>query len=171
MRLSPKSALLSCLLLAAAPDPVSAQYSVLEGGSFERLLGLSGDAVAFTYRRTEASRRGFGLDLGVGLFPAALGLRTVRLQVDGGFAQTQAIGPAALVLKAGVGSLMDLGQLTQLIPGLQAGVAAIVPLERRCALRIDLTRRQFFPNGESVALWSIGVGLTVVSLGRPAPTR
>jgi hypothetical protein len=167
MRLSPKSALLSCLLLAAAPDLVSAQFSSFEGGSFERLLGLSGDAVAFTYRRTEASRQGFGLDLGIGLFPAALGVRTVRLQVDAGFAQTQAIGPGALVLKAGVGSLMDLGQSTQLIPGLQAGIAAVIPLERRCGLRLDLTRRLFFPDGESVALWSFGVGLTVM-LSRPA---
>ena len=171
MRLSPQSALLSCLLLAAMAHGASAQSSVLEGGGFERILGLSGDAVAFTYRRTEVSRRGSGLDLAIGLFPAALGMRTVRLQVDAGFAATQTIGPAALVLKAGVGSLMDLGLLTQLIPGLQAGVAAIIPLERRCALRLDLTRRQLFPDGEPVALWSLGVGLTVRSAGRPAPGR
>jgi hypothetical protein len=88
MRLSSKSMLLSCLLLAAAPDGVSAQASVFDGGSFERILGSGGDAVAFTYRRTEASRRGFGLDLAIGIFPAALGFRTVRLQVDAGFAAT-----------------------------------------------------------------------------------
>ena len=139
--------------------------------TFERILGSGGGNVAFTYRRTEVSRRGSGLDLAIGLFPAALGMRTVRLQVDAGFAATQTIGPAALVLKAGVGSLMDLGLLTQLIPGLQAGVAAIIPLERRCALRLDLTRRQLFPDGEPVALWSLGVGLTVRSAGRPAPGR
>ena len=171
MRLSPQSALLSCLLLAAMAHGASAQSSVLGGGGFERILGLSGDAVAFTYRRTEVSRRGSGLDLAIGLFPAALGMRTVRLQVDAGFAATQTIGPAALVLKAGVGSLMDLGVSTRLIPGLQAGVAAIIPLERRCALRLDLTRRQLFPDGEPVALWSLGVGLTVRSAGRPAPGR
>ena len=171
MRLSPQSALLSCLLLAAMAHGASAQSSVLGGGGFERILGLSGDAVAFTYRRTEVSRRGSGLDLAIGLFPAALGMRTVRLQVDAGFAATQTIGPAALVLKAGVGSLMDLGLLTQLIPGLQAGVAAIIPLERRCALRLDLTRRQLFPDGTPVALWSLGVGLTVRSSGRPASGR
>jgi hypothetical protein len=171
MRLSPQSVLLSCLLLAAAPDGASAQGSVFDGGSFERILGSGGQAVAFTYRRTEVSERGFGLDLAIGIFPAALGYRTVRLQVDAGFAATQAIGPAALVLKAGVGSLMDLGLSTQLIPGLQAGVAAIIPLERRCALRLDLTRRQLFPDGEPVALWSLGVGLTVRSRGRPASGR
>jgi hypothetical protein len=171
MRLSPRSALLPCLLLAAAPDHASAQYSAFEGGSFERILGLGGQATAFTYRRTEVSRRGVGLDLGVGIFPAALAYRTARLQVDAGFAETQAIGPAALVLKAGVGSLLDLGPSPQIVPGLQAGVAAIIPLERRCAFRLDLTRRQFFPDGESVALWSLGVGLTVRSTGRPASGR
>lgn len=171
MPLSPRFALLSCLLLAAAPDGVSAQSSVFDGGGFERILGLSGDAVAFTYRHTEVSRRGVGLDLAIGIFPAALGFRTVRLQVDGGFAATQAIGPADLVLKAGVGSLMDLGQLTQLMPGLQAGMAAIIPLERRCAFRLDLTRRRLFLDGEPVGLWSLGVGLTVRSRGRPASGR
>lgn len=171
MRLSPQSALLSCLLFAALADGVSAQSSVYEGGSFERVLGLAGHAAAFTYRRTEASRQGLGLDLGIGLFPAALAGRTVRLQVDAGFAQTQAIGPAALVLKAGVGSLMDLGPSPLLIPGLQAGVAAIIPLERRCSFRVDLTRRLFFPDGGPVGQWSIGVGLTVLTRSRPASAR
>jgi hypothetical protein len=171
MHLAPKSALLSCLLLAALADGVSAQSLVFQGGSFERVLGLPGHAVAFAYRRTEASRRGFGLDLGLGLFPVALTVRTVRLQVDAGFALTQAIGPAALVLKAGAGSMMDLGQSTQLIPGLQAGVAAIIPLEGRCSLRLDLTRRQLFPAGESVARWSIGFGLAVLTRSRPASGR
>jgi hypothetical protein len=165
MPLSPQSILLSCLLLAAAPDGVSAQSSAFDGGSFERILGSGGQAVAFTYRRTEVSQRGLGLDLAVGFFPAALGFRTLRLQVDAGFGATQAIGPASLVLKAGVGNLMDIGLSTQLIPGLQAGVAAIIPLERRCAFRLDLTRRQLFPDGAPVALWSLGVGLTVRSSG------
>jgi hypothetical protein len=171
MRLSPKYALLSCLFLAAAPDRVLAQFSSFEGGSFERDLGLGGQPVAFTYRRTEVSRGGLGLDLGVGIFPAALAARAVLLQFDAGFAQALAIGPATLVLKAGTGSLLNLGQSAQVIPGLQAGVAAIIPLERRCAFRLDLTRRQLFPDGEPVALWSLGVGLTVRSSGRPASGR
>jgi hypothetical protein len=168
MRLSAQSVLLPCLLLATLLHGASAQSSVLEGGSFERVLGLPGHAAAFTYRRTEASRRGFGLDLGIGLFPVALIVRTVRLQLDAGFAFTQAIGPAALVLKAGAGSLMDLGLSTQLIPGLQAGVAAIIPVERRCGLRVDLTRRQLFADGGSVARWSIGFGVTVLTRSRTA---
>jgi hypothetical protein len=171
MRLSPASALLSCLLLAAAPDGVSAQSSVVEGGSVERYLGQGGHAVAFTYRRTEASRRGLGLDLAVGIFPAWLAVRTARLQVDAGFAQTQALGPAALVLKAGVGSLLDVGPSPQIIPGLQVGIAATIPLEARCSLRLDLTRRQLFPVGGPVARWSIGFGLTVRSLSGPASGR
>jgi hypothetical protein len=171
MRLSLKYALLSCLVLAAAPDPVSAQFSSFEGASFERVLGRGEPAVAFTYRRTESSRGGLGLDLGVGVFPAALAVRTVLLQFDAGFAYTQAIGPAALVLKAGAGSWMILGQSAQMIPGLQAGVAAIIPLDRRGGLRLDLTRRQLFPDGESVALWSIGFGFTVLTRSRPTSGR
>jgi hypothetical protein len=171
MRLSPRYALLSCLFLAAAPGRVLAQFSSFEGASVERLLGLGGQAVAFTYRRTEASQHGLGVDLAVGIFPAALAFRTALLQVDAGFARTQAIGPAALVLKAGVGSLMNLGQSAQIIPGLQVGVATIIPLERRGSLRLDLTRRQLFRDGGSVALWSIGLGLTVLTRSRPASGR
>ena len=171
MRLSPRFTLLPCLLLATAPDFASAQFSAFEGGSFERILGLGGEATAFTYRRTEVSRRGLGLDLGVGIFPAALAYKTVLLQFDAGAARTQAIGPAALVLKAGVASLAYLGQSAQIIPGLQAGVAAIIPLERRCGLRLDLTRREFFPDGGSIALWSLGFGLTVMTRSRPASGR
>ena len=169
--LSLKYALLFCLFLAAAPDRVSAQVSSFEGASVERMLGQGGQAVAFTYRRTEVARHGLGVDLGVGIFPAALAVRTVLLQFDAGFARTQSIGPAALVLKAGVGSLMLVGQSAQIIPGLQAGVAAIVPLDRRGGLRLDLTRRQFFPDDGSVALWSIGFGLTVMTRSRPASGR
>jgi hypothetical protein len=168
MRLSPRFVLLLCLLLATGPDFAAAQFSSFEGGSFERILGLGGEATAFTYRRTEVSRHGVGVDLGVGIFPAALASRTVLLQFDAGFARTQAIGPAALVLKAGVAGLTYVGQSAQIIPGLQAGVAAIIPLERRCGLRLDLTRRQFFPDGGSVALWSLGFGLTVMTRSRPA---
>jgi hypothetical protein len=171
MRLSPRFALLPCLLLVTWPDFAVAQFSSFQGGSFERILGLGGEATTFTYRRTEVSRGGIGVDLGVGIFPAALAYRTVLLQFDAGFARTQAIGPAALVLKAGVASLTYLGQSAQIIPGLQAGVAAIIPLERRGSLRLDLTRRQFFPDGGSVALWSLGVGLTVMTRSRPASGR
>jgi hypothetical protein len=171
MRLSPRYGLLSCLFLAAVPARVLAQFSSFEGGSFERVLGLGGQAVAFTYRRTEASRHGLGVDLAVGIFPAALAYRTLLLQFDAGFARTQAIGPAALVLKAGVASLTYLGQSAQIIPGLQAGVATIIPLDRRGGLRLDLTRRQFFADGESVALWSIGFGFTVLTRSRPASGR
>jgi hypothetical protein len=49
MRLSPKFALLPCLLLATGPDLAAAQFSAFEGGSFERILGLGGEATAFTY--------------------------------------------------------------------------------------------------------------------------
>jgi hypothetical protein len=171
MRLSPRFALLPCLFLAAVPARVLAQLSSFQGASVERLLGLGGEAVAFTYRRTEASRHGLGVDLALGIFPAALAYRTVLLQVDAGLAKTQVIGPAALVLKAGVGSLMNVGQSAQIIPGLQVGVATIIPLERRGSLRLDLTRRLLFGDGGSVALWSLGVGLTVMTRSRPTSGR
>jgi hypothetical protein len=170
MRLSPRYSLLSCLILAAAPARGLAQVS-FQGASVERLLGQGGQAVAFTYRRTEASRHGLGVDLAVGIFPAALAYRTMLLQIDAGLARTQAIGPGALVLKAGVGSLMNLGQSAQIIPGLQVGVATIIPLERRGSLRLDLTRRQLFADGGSVSLWSVGFGLTVLTRSRPAAGR
>jgi hypothetical protein len=167
MHLPPASALLASLILVAAPVSVAAQAATFEGTSIERFLGQPGHAVAFNYRRTEASRLGLGLDLAIGVYPVGLLVRTLRLQVDAGLAYTQRLGPAAVVLKAGAGNRVDLGLSTELIPGLQAGVAAIVPVERRCGLRVDLTRRVTFPEGRTVSLWSLGVGLTIVPARRP----
>ena len=169
MRLSPVAVLLASLVLPAAPAALAAQGSTLEGGSVERLLGQGGDAVAFTYRRTEASRQGLGIDLAVGFFPAALAGRTVRMQVDAGFARIQWLGPAALILKGGFGSLLDVGPAPEIIPGLQAGVAAVVRLDHLCGLRVDLTRRVLFPDGQSYSLWSLGLGLSLLPGHRGAP--
>jgi hypothetical protein len=168
MRLPLGVASLVTLGLIAAPASAGAQSSAREGGSVERVLGAAGQAVAFTYRRTEASRLGLGIDLAVGIFPAALAVRTVRLMVDAGFARTQRLGPAALILKAGVGTRLDVGPAPEIIPGIQAGIAAIVPLERNAGLRIDLTRRVLFPDGPAVSQWSLGVGISVLWLRSPA---
>ncbi len=168
MRSSPRALRLTGLILLIAPAALAGQARTFQGGSMDRILGLPGHAVAFTYRRTEASRHGLGIDLGIGIFPAALAGRVLRLQVDAGIAHTQMAGPAALVLKAGVGSRLDVIAAAEFLPGLQAGIAVILPLERRCGLRVDLTRRLLFPDGGVVSQWSLGVGLTILPSRRPA---
>jgi hypothetical protein len=41
-------------------------------------------------------------------------------------------------------------------------MAATVPLEQGCHLRLDLSRRVYFEPGESsFSLWSVGIGLAV----------
>jgi hypothetical protein len=52
------------------------------------------------------------------------------------------------------------GQQTGFISGFHGGVAAIVPLEKRARLRVDVTRHFYFGfGGGHVAMWSIGFGL------------
>jgi hypothetical protein len=162
MRLSPAALLVASLTWHSLPATLAAQAVTYQGGSVERFLGEGGHAVAFMYRRTEAAWHGLGIDLGVGVFPVALAVRTARLQVDAGLAMTQRLGPAALILKAGFGSRLDVGPSPEFIPGLQAGAAAVIPIERLCGFRVDLTRRVLFPDGGRVSRWSIGVGLTIL---------
>ena len=167
MPLPPKAVLIA-LALAAAPSTAAAQSPRFEGGSFERYLGEGLGNMAFTYRRTDTARNGLGLDFGAGVFPAALAVRIVRLQIDAGFARTQFLGPAALILKAGTGTRLDLGLEPGLVPGFQAGLAAVVRLQRDCGLRVDLTRRVSFPEGGTVSRWSIGIGLSAMPPRRSA---
>jgi hypothetical protein len=169
MPLSPNAAVLFALTLAAAPPAVAAQGRAFEGGSVERRLAEGPGSVAFTYRKTDTGPNGLGLDFGAGLFPAYLAVRRVRLQIDAGFARTQFLGPGALILKAGMGSRLDLGLKPSLAPGLQAGAAAVIRLQRDCGIRVDLTRRVIFPGSGRVAQWSLGVGLTAMPARRPVP--
>lgn len=154
--------LASALLLIAAPGSVAGQSGLrISGVSVERFSGDDYRFVALAYRRTELARSGAGLDLGLGLVPELLRARVALVEVDVGPTRAQSIGPVTLLLKGGVSSFIALLAENEFYPGLQAGVAAIIPLERRCGLRLDLNRHFYFPQEGPFQLWSVGIGLVV----------
>jgi hypothetical protein len=165
---------LSCLLavpiLAFAPSTGSGQSHRITGISVERFYVGDGRFTAVDFRFTRLDHRRSGLDLNLGLVPVALQGGLVVLDLDFGAAQGLAIGPATLLLKGGAGTFLALGLHAEreFYPGLQAGLAALVPVQRQLALRLDLSRRVYFPAGGSFQMWSAGVGFAVV---RALPIR
>lgn len=156
---SPLIAVLATATLLTGSTAESWAQSRLFGPSIERFSEGEGSFVTLGFRRTDLGRSGNGVDVAVGLVPQGLGVKMLLLQVDAGFAQALPVGPATVLLKGGFGNFVALGAQTELYPGLQAGIAAVIPLERRCALRVDLTRRFYSPRDGLSARWSIGFSL------------
>ncbi|MGH7499590.1 MAG: hypothetical protein ACREL3_12155 [Gemmatimonadales bacterium] len=135
----------------------------VSGASFDRFGSLTEGPVAFGYRRSRLTNAGPAEDLAVRLFPATLPLGVAILGIDVGLMQAVAVGPVVLFVKGGASSMVDVGfHELALVPGLQAGVGALVRLENRAALRIDVTRHQFYDDGSRYRIWSLGLGLAVL---------
>jgi hypothetical protein len=158
-------------LVACAADglciPAAAQNSLgvgpVMGASFERFENISQGPVAFTFRRSRLTGGGPAEDLAVRLFPEALSERVALIGVDAGVREVLARGPVGLLVKGGVSPLVRLGPgQFDLIPGLEAGVGTLIRVQRRAALRIDLTHHTFFSDGEHYNIWSFGVGLVAL---------
>jgi hypothetical protein len=158
MRL-PLIAVLATATLLTGGAAESWAQSRLVGPSVERFSEGRASFVTIGLRRTDLTRSGSGVDLAVGLVPKALSARMLLLQVDAGFAQALPAGPATVLLKGGMSNFLALGAQTELYPGVQAGFAVVLPLQRRLRLRLDLTRHFYFPQGGRLELWSVGIGL------------
>jgi hypothetical protein len=167
MRLPLVAVLATATLLTGGTAESWAQSRIV-GPSVERFSEGDGNFVTLGLRRTDLARSGNGVDVAVGLVPEALGARVLLLQVDAGFARALPIGPATVLLKSGMGNFLALGAQTELYPGVQAGIGLVLPLQRRLRLRVDLTRRLYFPQDGRLGLWSVSVGLDELPARRPS---
>lgn len=143
----------------------------ISGASVERYSGDDDRFIVVSYHRTELGRNGIGLDFGLGLVPVALRYNTALIDVDAGLAVARRVGPATVLLKGGPSSFVSLFAENEFYPGVQAGVTLVVPLERRCGLRLDLARHFYFPGDRNFQLWSLGVGLALLPATRGAVGR
>jgi hypothetical protein len=166
MKPIPFLCVLTCL--AAGPsDVANAQQTLgigpVTGASFDRFRDLGEGPVAFTFRHSRLTGAGPGEDVAVRLFPEALGERVFLIGADVGIMQTVAWGPVALFVKGGASPIVRFDIYNpEIIPGVEAGFGTLVRLERRAALRIDVTRHVFFNDGDRYPMWSFGVGLSVL---------
>jgi hypothetical protein len=152
--------LLLMTLVRAAPSPVQAQGARLIGASVERFTTGEGHLTAVNFRQTQVNPGQVGLDVAVGFVPSYLAVQALLLNLDAGIAYPMVAGPARLLIKGGPASFLGVGQDVVLYPGLQAGFGLAIPLERRCFLRLDLSRRLYLDPGEgTIGFWSIAIGL------------
>jgi hypothetical protein len=156
----------AALLLTTPTDGTGQSRPHVSGVSLQRFSETDQRFVALAYRRSDLARDGAGLDFGLGLVPQELRARVALVELDVGLARAQSIGPVALLLKGGTSSFIAMIGENELYPGLKVGVAALVPLERRCGLRLDLDRHFYFPRGGTFRLWSLGIGLAVLPASR-----
>jgi hypothetical protein len=153
--------IMALLAAALAATGAQAQGARIAGASIERFGGLAG-LTAVNFRRTDVSAGRVGPDLAIGFVPRFLRARTLLVDIDAGFAYAAPVGPGLLLLKGGPATFFGVGGASDIYFGLQGGMAATVPLEQGCHLRLDLSRRVYFEPGESsFSLWSFGIGLAV----------
>jgi hypothetical protein len=156
------------VLSAQTPDslpPGSIAPGVIQSGSMERYQ--LDESVVFSYRASQYRPRRPGIDLGVGVFPRYLASGLVAVTLDAGLAQAVPVGSALLFLRGGGGALLLAGNgYGGLAPALQAGLALVVPLDRRTGVRLDLGEHWYFFDHEAERRWSIGIGFAVLPRSR-----
>jgi len=159
MRVSPV-VLFFIMLARAAACSAQAQSARLIGASVERFTASEGQLTAVNFRLTQLNPGRVGLDVAVGFVPSYLAAQALLLDVDAGVAYPMVAGPVRLLVKGGTASFLGVGQAVVLYPGLQAGLALAIPVERRCNLRLDVSRRLYLDPGEgTIGFWSVGIGL------------
>jgi hypothetical protein len=124
-------------------------------------LSLEGNATAVTFRRSDLRRNGIGMELDAGLFPQVLpSALLVTLDIGPGY--NVSLPGATLVLRGGAGGIVGLGGGALLIPGAHVGASAIISLQSRGALRLDLLRHFYLEEGELYPYWSLGLGFAIL---------
>jgi hypothetical protein len=157
------------ILAALAAFPVAAQVPVesmrLTGMTMDYWRGAGPALLRPTLRLTTHPGRGLGTDFALTIFPDAISIAppAVALGLQAAVAHPVPLGSAVLLPKAGAAGIVatgvhDHGAFLGLVPGLQAGLGLLVPLDRKSALRLDLTRHVYWSNGYSYPVWSLGFG-------------
>ena len=156
-------------LAVLASTPAAAQARTesvrLTGMTLDHWSGAGQALLRPTLRLTKYSGRRPGADLAVAIFPDGISLNPPALVVglQAGLAQPVPIGPGALLVKAGGAGIVAAGVQAEggffhLVPGIQAGLGALIPVDRKSTLRLDVTRHVYPSVGGSWALWSFGFG-------------
>jgi hypothetical protein len=150
---------------APTADSPAPAPGLIHGFSIERYQ--LDQSLVFSYRATQYRPRGPGLDLGVGIMTRWLASGVLAGMLDIGAAQATTMGSSLLFLRGGAGALVLAGEgYGGLLPALQAGLALVIPLDSRAALRLDLGEHFYLIDRELEPRWSAGIGFAVLPEGR-----
>lgn len=142
------------------------QSGSLTSASYEREYEPGGSDFALVIRGTRLPARGLGEDIGLRLDRASfagLAYRTLIAGVEAGADQPVRLGPCLALFRGGMSSIVALGALgARFVPGMQGGVALLLPLDRTTAVRVDVGRQHFFGDDAPSNRWTIGFGLSAL---------
>ena len=159
------------LLLAVTSVPALAQTPQrvkLIALTFDHWQGAAGPALLRPTLRftTYASRRSGG-EFAVAIFPDGISIKPpgAVLGLQGGLTHPLAVGPVTLLPRAGAAAMTALGlladnDLIRIIPGVQAGLGVLIPVDRKSCIRLDLTRHVYRSGSARVGVWSFGFGVS-----------
>lgn len=166
MRLHAVALLVVCAMEGLAPPVLRSQElgtGPVMGISFERFGAPLEGPVAFAFRRSRLTHGGPAEDLTARIFPQGLAEGVAIIGGDAGLMQSLRVGPAAVYIKGGATVLTALGPGGfEVLPGLGVGGGLLLRLQRRAALRADVTRHTFFRGAERYGVWSFALGLAVL---------
>jgi hypothetical protein len=131
---------------------------------FAEAFTLDETLTAITFRHSGLRANAVGLELDAGLFPQVLP-GALLIAFDGGPGYNISLPGATLILRAGPGGYAALGGGGggAFTPGVHLGASAIVGVQRRAGIRLDLLRHWYRVDDEFYPYWSLGFGFAVMS--------
>jgi hypothetical protein len=154
-------------LPAQAPAP--AQRVKLVSLTFDHWRGWASGPWLLrpTLRLTRYSPRRPGVELAAVMFPDGISIYppAVLLDLQAGLVQPVAAGPVTFLPRAGLAAVTAAGLLSdtdliRIAPGIQAGLGILIPVDRKSALRLDVTRHLYDSPYERFGVWSFGFGVS-----------
>jgi hypothetical protein len=163
--------LLLLAVFALTSIPALAQSSPqrvkLLGFTLDHWRGSGPALLRPTLRFTTYSSRRPGAEFAAAVFPDGISLQPpgMVLGLQGGLTQPIFVGPVTFLPKAGAAAitafgLLANGDLIRIIPGAQAGLGMLIPVDRKSRVRLDVTRHVYQSSNTNLGVWSFGFGVS-----------
>lgn len=134
-----------------------------------RVLAEGGRYTTITFHVTPLDAGGLSSDFAIGIFPTAIRAYVIASTLDAGIGYNISLPRVTILPRIGASSLFEVGLGGYLgLVGYHAGVSVLINFGTTSAIRLDITRREYFPQDDRpTSSLSIGVGISGVQ-PRPA---
>jgi hypothetical protein len=164
------------LLSWGCPNTAAAQSRIPDGKALGitvdrfRVLAEEERYTTVTFHVTSLNAGGLSSDFAVGIFPTVLRAFALASTLDAGIGYNISLPRVTILPHIGASSLFEFGFGGALgLVGYHAGVSVLLNFSTTSAIRLDITRREYFPQNDlPTSSLSIGVGISSV---QPRITR